>query len=436
MRGNTTNYLGEIIETPITSSLWEGLSPFEFFISVYGAVKGMIDIALKTAEAGYLTRRLVESAQNLVITSSDCGTKTGTLFVESDIPLSKRVYGRYLAQDIASKKGEVILVCNTLLLEKEIKIIQENKITEVWAFSPLNCQLVESICQKCYGLDLSKLGETIALGTAVGVIAAQSLGEPGTQLTMRTFHRGGITGDEDITQGLPKVKQIFDNIKPDKEEKAILSRIDGKIISIEEKIIKQKGEESKVYSLDRKKMVRVNLGDMVKKGGRLTGGKIDLEEYLEIMGRDKCQDYIKEEVRKVYDNQGIDINEKHIEIFARQMLSKVEIIDSGDSDYLVGDIANYQKLEKINQELLTNKKQPASFKNIISCLKDLASHPDSFLAGISFQNTLKSLVNYSLYQPVDYLRGSKENLIVGQLAPVGPGIKEKEKFQQKNTRRI
>jgi DNA-directed RNA polymerase subunit beta' len=274
------------------------------------------------------------------------------------------------------------------------------------------------------------------MGTAVGVIAAQSLGEPGTQLTMRTFHRGGITGDEDITQGLPKVKQIFDNVKPDKEEKSILAKVDGKITGIEEKIIRQKGDEGKeiIYPFGNKKF-RIKLGDMVKKGEKLTGGKIDLEEYLEIMGRDKCQEYIKEEVRKVYDNQGIDINEKHIEIFARQMLSKVEIINGGDSDYLVGNLVSYQKLEKVNQELLADKKQPASFKNVISSLKDLASYPDSFLAGISFQNTLKSLVNYSLYQPVDYLRGCKENLIAGQLVPVGSGFKEREKFQRKSTRK-
>jgi len=274
------------------------------------------------------------------------------------------------------------------------------------------------------------------MGTAVGVIAAQSLGEPGTQLTMRTFHSGGIAGDEDITQGLPKVKQIFDNIKPEKEEKSILARADGKIISVEEKIIKQKSDKGEeiIYPLGKKKKARISQGDLVKKGEKITGGKIDLEEFLEIMGRDKCQEYIREEVRKVYDNQGIDVNEKHIEIFARQMLSKVEITNSGDSDYLVGDLVNYYTLKKTNQKLLTNKKQPASFKNIISSLKDLASQPDSFLAGISFQNTLKSLVNYSLHQPVDYLRGCKENLIAGQLVPVGSGFKEREKFQRKSTR--
>ncbi|CAG8768641.1 9042_t:CDS:2, partial [Racocetra persica] len=312
-------------------------SACEFQISTLGATKGMIDIALKTAEAGYLTRRLVESAQSLIILSPDCGTNSISFLTENDLSLEKRIYGRYLAQDILNQKGKIVLARNTLLLEKEIKIIQDHKVMEVGVFSPLTCQLVDGICQKCYGLDLSRPGEPVALGTAVGIIAAQSLGEPGTQLTMRTFHRGGIAGDEDITQGLPKVKQIFDNIKPEKDEKAILAQFSGEIVSVEEKKIKQKNEESgevKTYPLGKKIAARVNPGDLVKKGERLTGGKIDLEEYLEIMGREKCQDYIREGVRKVYDNQGIDINEKHIEIFARQMLSKVEIINSGDSDYL------------------------------------------------------------------------------------------------------
>ena len=438
MRGHATNYLGEVIETPIISSLWEGLSPFEFFISVYGAVKGMIDIALKTAAAGDLTRRLVESSQRLAITSADCQTSLDILLETNDtLSLNERIYGRYLARDISNQQKEVIIVRNTLLLEAEIKIIQENKILAVWVRSPLNCELVEGICQKCYGLDLSRPGETIALGEAVGIIAAQSLGEPGTQLTMRTFHTGGITGDEDITQGLPKVKQIFDNIKPKKEEKAILAKAAGEIISIEEKIIKQKSHEEAeiIYSISEESSPKVNQGDKIQKGAKLTTGKIELAEYLEIMGRDICQDYIKEEIRKVYSSQGIDINEKHIEIFARQMLSRVEIIDSGDSDYLVGDIVNYQQVQKLNQSLTNQKKKLVSFKNIISSLKDLASHPDSFLAGISFQNTLKSLVHYSLYQPVDYLQGSKESLIAGQLVPVGTGFKEREKYSRGMARR-
>lgn len=288
---------------------------------------------------------------------------------------------------------------------------------------------MDGICQKCYGSDLSRPGETIAMGAAIGIIAAQSLGEPGTQLTMQTFHTGGITKDEDITQGLPKVKQIFDNIKPKKEEKAILAKTTGEIINIEGAVIKQrnkKGEEV-IYPKDKEKTTQINQGDKIEKGEKIIAGKIDLEEYLEIMGPDICQNYIREEIRRVYSNQGIDINEKHIEIFARQMLSRVEVTDSGDSNYLLGDIEIYQQIQKINQSLVANKKKPISFKRTISSLKDLASTPKSFLAGISFQNTLKSLINYSLYQPVDYLKGSKESLIAGQLVPVGTGFSEREK---------
>ncbi|CAG8611881.1 6933_t:CDS:2 [Ambispora gerdemannii] len=446
MRGHTTNYLGEVIETPITSSLWEGLSPLEFFISVYGAIKGMIDLALKTAEAGYLTRRLVESSQNITITSSDCQTQAGALREENiELPLTKQVYGRYLADDIANKKKEIILTRNTLLLEKEIKIIQENQISSVCIRSPWHCETEGGICQKCYGLDLSRPGETIALGTAVGIIAAQSLGEPGTQLTMRTFHTGGISSEEDITQGLPKVKQIFDNIKPDKEEKAILAKSEGIISSITaidsnetnfSRLIKQKDQAGAeiIYPIEKERLVRVQPGEKVKKGQKLTGGKIDLEEYLEIVGREVCQNYIKEEIRKAYNNQGIEIAEKHIEIFACQMLSKVEVIAGGDSDYLGGDIVNYQQIQKNNNFLLSSKKKPIIFKDIIFSLKDLASHPPSFLAGISFQNTLKGLVDYSLYQPIDYLQGSKESLIAGQLIPVGTGFKERGKYTKGTTR--
>lgn len=431
MRGLTTNYLGEVLETPIISSLWEGLSPFEFFISVYGAMKGMIDIALKTAEAGYLTRRLVEASQSIIISALDCQTKARILLEEDDpLNLAKRIYGRFLAQDIFGRKKEIILSRDTLLLEEEIKIIQKNKISSVWIRSPLTCELVNGLCQKCYGTDLSRPGEIVALGTAAGIIAAQSLGEPGTQLTMRTFHGGGIAGDEDITQGLPKVKQILDNIEPSKEEKATLAKVTGEITMAEEKIIKQKGESGAeiTYSLGKGKSIRFRPGEVVEKGTRITSGKVNLEEYLKIMGRDECQKYIKEEIKEVYHNQGIDIDERHIEIIARQMLSRVEIENGGDSNYLVGEIISYQVVQKKNQELISNQKKPISFQNIISSLKDLASDPDSFLAGISFQNTLKNLVSYSLYKPVDYLQGIKENLIAGQLIPVGKGFEERKKF--------
>jgi DNA-directed RNA polymerase subunit beta' len=297
----------------------------------------------------------------------------------------------------------------------------------------LNCKLVDGLCQNCYGTDLSKPGKVVAIGSAVGIIAAQSLGEPGTQLTMNTFHSGGIAGDEDITQGLPKVKQIFDNVKPKKEEKSILAKVSGKVskIDFEERKIVQISEENSeeiYYTIGNDKNIIVAEGDFVEKGKKMTSGKIDLEEYLEVAGREKTQDFIKEEIKKVYSYQGIDINDKHIDIFARQMLSKVEITNGGDSEYLTEDVEIYQAIQNENEKLRSENKKVISYKNIVSSLKDLASQPKSFLAGISFQNTLKSLVNYSLYQPVDHLKGSKESLVAGQLIPVGEGFEERKKF--------
>ncbi|MCE8158974.1 MAG: DNA-directed RNA polymerase subunit beta' [Candidatus Moeniiplasma glomeromycotorum] len=438
MRGHATNYLGEIIKNPIISSLWEGLSPLEFFISVYGTIKGMIDIALKTAEAGYLTRRLVESSQHLIILAADCKTTHGILLEEkNEFLLAQKVYGRYLAQEVVNQKKEVILEPklpdgkNRLLGNHEIKLIKEHKITSLWAFSPLKCELINGFCQKCYGSDLSKPGKLTPLGTAVGIIAAQSLGEPGTQLTMRTFHAGQVSGEEDITQGLPRVKQIFDNLKPLEEARAILAQAEGRIEKIDPAnhlLIQKVDGELKTYSWKGEKIILVSPGETVKKGQSLTSGAVDLEKYLEIMGRDSCQKYIKNEINKVYQEQGIEINDKHIEIFARQMLSRVRITASGDSKYLLGEIVNYRQIKKDNQLLTSQEKKPAEFQNTISSLKDLASHPASFLAGISFQNTLKSLVNYSLYRPVDYLCGSKESLIAGQLVPVGSGFEERKKI--------
>ncbi|CAG8789433.1 94_t:CDS:2 [Cetraspora pellucida] len=353
-----------------------GLSADEFLISSIGAIKGITDVALKTGEA---------------------------------------VYGRFLAQNITDEEGKIILPLRSVMC----------------------CELIIGVCQKCYGADLTRHEEMISLGAAVGIIAAQSLGEPGTQLTMRTFHTGGIAGEEDdITQGIPKVKQILDNLKPNKNEKAVLAKTNGTISVIDEKTIKQTdltGQEI-TYSRTGKKSVLVQVGEQVVAGAKLTLGKIDLEEYLSYVGRENYQNYIKETVQQVYYNQGIDIADKHLEIFAHQILSRVKVLESGDSDYLVGEIINYQKVRQINQELIAQQKKPLLFKNIVSSLKDLASNTNSFWAGISFQNTLKSLVNYSLYQPIDYLHSPKECLITGQLIPVGTGFEERQKLQQSQKR--
>jgi DNA-directed RNA polymerase subunit beta' len=454
MRGNMTNYKGEVIETPILSSLKEGLNPFEFFISVYGAIKGMIDTALKTAEAGYLSRRLVETVQNIVVTKNDCGTENGSWFEslnEHDyltdeesvlINLEKRIYGRFLSSDVKDELGNLLLERGSFVLKKELEIIKENNIKGVFIRTSMECELFPGVCQKCYGLNLSKKGEITPLGMAVGIIAAQSLGEPGTQLTMRTFHSGGVIGkQEDIVQGLPKVKELLDNVIPTKETRALLARISGEITEItmneetRELTITQKNDNSEeTYFVPYGKKSKIKKGQFVKLGESITTGKIDLSQYLEIAGRYSCQEYIKKEIWKVYYSQGIEINEKHIELFTRQMLNKVEITKevSGEK-YLVGDVINCIDLERINKKLVAEGKEKIEAKPILLGIKKIINYFPSFLSGISFQNISKLLLEYTLYQPKDHLEGVKENMIIGQLVPVGTGFRDKtNKLSKKN----
>jgi DNA-directed RNA polymerase subunit beta' len=316
MRGSMTDYKGNIIETPILSSLKEGLNPFEFFISVYGAMKGMMDTALKTSEAGYLTRQLVETVQNIIIVAEDCQTtegiqlselKEGGVFDDSGdvlMNLEERVTGRYLAQDVKDESKKLTLSKDIVLSAKEVLLLKKNGISAVKVRSPFTCSLVRGICQKCYGLDLSKEEEIVELGTAVGIIAAQSLGEPGTQLTMDTFHTGGVAGEEDIVQGLPKVKEILGNVLPQKQKQAILAQADGIIDEIikdeknQQTTIKQKSKSGQElsYTFDLEKKIKVKVGKTVQKGQVLTTGKISLEKLLETAGREACQSYIKEEI--------------------------------------------------------------------------------------------------------------------------------------------
>lgn len=449
MRGNMTNYKGEVIETPILSSLREGLNPFEFFISVFGAIKGMIDMALKTAEAGYLSRILMEAVQNIIIKQKDCGTDVGSKFEilkDKDnltdeevvlIPLKKRIYGRFLSDDVKDNSGNILLKKDTFILEKELEILKNNNIESVFARTSLECTLFPSLCQKCYGLDLGKREQIVPLGTAVGIIAAQSLGEPGTQLTMRTFHSGGVKGQqEDIVQGLPKVKELLDKISPSKDSKSLLSRISGEIVEIkinnetQETIVTQRNKDiEEIYFVPSNKKVKVKEGQFINVGESITTGKIDLNQYLDVSGRYNCQEYIKKEIWKVYYSQGIEINEKHIELFTRQMLSKVEITKEVEGeDYLSGDIISYVDFNKINKKLSSLGKIKLEAKPILLGIKKITNYFPSFLSGISFQNTSKLLLDYALFQPKDPLEGVKENMIVGQLVPVGTGFKAREKW--------
>ena len=440
MRGFVSDFQGETIETPILSSLWEGLNPFEIFILTYGMVKGLIDKALRTAESGYLARRLVEAVREVIILAEDCKTNNSIILEEENSEvLILRSHSRFLAKDLFNSKQELVLQAGTLIEREEAKIIRRNQITSLWVYSPITCELLHGICQKCYGGDLSRNYSPIKLGTAVGVIAAQSLGEPGTQLTLRTFHTGGIaTGEDIVQQGLPRVQQILDNIKS--KTKAILAKNEGMITFVDNEFIRQEDKEKKretVYPYDfRIKKALVSKESFVAKGEKLTTGVIDLEEYLELTGRLNCQRYIIDSVRDVYVDQGIEVHEKHIEIFARNMLSKVQITDIGDSEeFLLDDIIEYEVVKKNNEELEKKQKKPSQFKFIVSSLKDLASSSSSFLASAAFQSPLKSLINYSIYQPTDYFYNPKARLIVSQLPPVGEGFLELEKYTKSATKK-
>lgn len=427
MRGLTLTHLGQIIEFPVISSIWEGLLPFELVISAFGVIKGMVDIALRTAEAGYLTRRLVEASQDVVIRFNNCNTeKSMEVNIDDNFSFeSDLLFGCYLAEDILMN-DELILSKNILILNDEINLIKENKIKFLKIRVPLFCESIKGICQKCYGADISKPGESVSIGSKVGILAAQSLGEPGTQLTMRTFKSGGFRkGDEgesggDIVAGIPRIKQVFDNVKPSKNQKAIIAKEDGEIAEIEGSKVKQSVKSGKFLSYDlgnRKSLFTYKVKDKIKKGDILIDGKIDLKEYLLIFGIDKCQDYIIKSVEEVYFEQGISVSKKHFHIIVRQMFSRVIVEESGDSEYVSGDLVSHFEILENNRRIVKEGKKPSTFKIIISSLKDLASNSGSFLSDISFQRTIWNLVHDSVKCPIDYLDGIKSNLIVGNLLP-------------------
>jgi DNA-directed RNA polymerase subunit beta' len=459
MRGNMTNYRGETIETAITSSLWEGLNQFEFVISVYGMIKGMIDLAVKTAVAGHFSRMLIECVQNIIVKEHDCGTDKGTMFkslTETDrltneefviAPLEKRVYGRYLSNDVFNNnKSEILIARNKLILKDELDIIKENKIDSIYIRNSLECNMFPAICRMCYGIDLSKINELVNLGATVGIIAAQSLGEPGTQLTMRTFHSGGVSSQHgDIVQGLPKVKEILENITFSKEDKSVIATSSGLIkkiyqesqdfIIIQEVLNEEGNKVDLSYAIPFSKTLLIKEKQFINKGESLTIGKIDLNEYLEICGRDSTQEYIKKEVSKVYSSQGIDLNEKHMELFARQMLSKLKItkdfIDEDFGDYIAGDLINYNDFIKINKEMNLQGKGKLEAKQMLFGIKKVTSYFSSFISAASFQGTPKALVDHLIFQPIDKLEGLKPNIIMGQMIPSGIGYEiRKELFER------
>ena len=449
MRGLMADTSGRTIEIPIKSNFREGLSVLEYFISSRGARKGMADTALRTADSGYLTRRLVDVSQEVIIREDDCGTTDGILVAEIEEhgqvieTFAERIHGRYPAQDLVDPAtGEVLFTRDTMLRKENAEVLEAHGIHEVKIRSVLTCRARSGVCAKCYGINLA-IGEPVGAGEAVGIIAAQSIGEPGTQLTMRTFHTGGVAGG-DITQGLPRVEELFEARKPKKM--AQLAEISGRV-SIEETkrnvmcnvTITANDGEVVTYALPYSAGLRVKDGDTVEKGFQLTEGALSPHEVLRIRGLSACHNYLIREVQKVYRQQGVDTNDKHIEVIIRQMMRKVRVEEAGDSELLSGstiDIVEFLDAEASVQaridageknEMGEDLRLPTCTRLLMGITKaSLAT--ESFLSAASFQETTKVLTEAAIKGKVDHLLGLKENVIIGKLIPAGSGLTQYRKF--------
>ncbi|OXZ32879.1 DNA-directed RNA polymerase subunit beta' [Finegoldia magna] len=437
MRGLMSDTAGNTIEIPITSNFREGLSVQEFFISTHGSRKGLSDTALRTADSGYLTRRLVDVSQDVIITEDDCGTdeyivakeiKDGNRQVED---LKSRIIGRYAFEDILDlDTGEIIVHKNDMINEAIAERIESKGIKEVKVRSVLGCKMKHGVCAKCYGRNLAT-GKPVNIGEAVGIIAAQSIGEPGTQLTMRTFHSGGIAG-VGITSGLPRVEELFEARKP--KGLAYITEIEGTVKIQENKkrndvIVTAEDGEEKVYQIPYGAHIRVNDGDHVEKGEPLTEGSINPQDILRVNGAEGVRDYIIREVQKVYRLQGVDIDDKHIEIIIRQMMSKIKIEESGDSGFLSGSVVDARDFKMTNEQLVKEGKTPATGTHSLMGITKASLATESFLSAASFQETTRVLTETSIKGKVDHLIGLKENVIIGKLIPAGTGIAKYDRIE-------
>ncbi len=496
IRGLMTDPSGRIIEYPIKASFREGLSVMEYFISTHGARKGLADTALRTSDAGYLTRRLIDVAQDLIIFEDDCGTEEGIwLFGKEEkgllASLDERLLGRLAAADIADPKtGEIIVHTNEEIDEEKAALIRDAGITQAFVRSPLTCHSRRGLCRNCYGRDLGRRG-LVEDGTAVGIIAAQSIGEPGTQLTLRTFHTGGVVG-ADITSGLPRVEELFEARVPKglavlseidgivdvietqdmrrikvtssetymdeytlpsgaeivvnnnqfveagttlatvaapkkrsrskklavKEEQPMIARVAGNVIIEEGRLyIKYEEVEEREYIIPSGGHIRIKNGDRVKAGDQLIDGAVDPQDILRIMGREAVQKYLVEEVQKVYRSQGVNINDKHIEIISRQMLRRVRVESPGDTELLSGDLIDRFEYESINAKVLAEGGEPATAQTVLLGITRSSLNTASWLAAASFQETTRVLTEASIWGRTDKLLGLKENVIIGKLIP-------------------
>jgi DNA-directed RNA polymerase subunit beta' len=431
MRGLMANPAGRIIELPIKSSFREGLTVLEYFISTHGARKGLADTALKTADSGYLTRRLVDVAQDVIVRDNDCGTdrgliigplKDGNEIIEA---LEERLIGRYARRAIKHPEtGAVIVKENDLITEDLAVLITEANIEEVVIRSAFTCNTRHGVCKKCYGRNLAT-GQEVEVGEAVGIIAAQSIGEPGTQLTMRTFHTGGVAGD-DITQGLPRIQEIFEARNP--KGQAVITEFGGVIVGINEgkdrqqDIVVQGELETRTYSAPYSARLKVAINDHVTRGQELTDGSIDPKELLKVKDVTAVQEYLLKEVQKVYRMQGVEIGDKHIEVMVRQMMRKVRVIDAGETEVLPGMLLDVHQFTDANEKALLKGNLPATGRPVLLGITKASLETDSFLSAASFQETTRVLTDAAIKGKRDELLGLKENVIIGKLVPAGTGM--------------
>ncbi len=453
MKGLVVNPKGETIELPIKSCYKDGLSSLEYFISTHGARKGLTDTALKTASAGYLTRRMIDVCQDLAIKEEDCGTEEGIEVYrkegeEFNYPFSLRIFSRTAAEDIKIGK-KIILKKGKIINRKTAELIGKSKIEKVKIHSPITCKTPFGICSKCYGFDLATI-EPVKIGEAVGIIAAQSIGEPGTQLTLRTFHTGGVAGI-DITHGLPRVEEVLENRLP--KGYAALAPADGVLEDIDVRgqlkiikfklVVKEKKPKtiSKRYIFGKAKTIEYSVpktieifvkpGQKIKKGTQLFEGPLSLKEIMNLRARKEAERYIINEIQKIYASEGMSINNKHIEILVRQMFSRVRIKSPGDSNFVIGEMVDKSRFLEVNKELKRQNKTLATCEQLLMGISRVALSSDSFLSAASFQETVRVLTAAASEGKIDKLRGLKENVIIGRLIPVGTGI-EKEEIKEEN----
>ena len=431
MRGLMASTTGKAVEIPIKSCFREGLDALEYFISSHGARKGLSDTALRTADSGYLTRRLVDVSQDIIVREHDCGTvdgltiediKDGNQIVEG---LAERLEGRYPLNDILDPQtNEVIVDTNTMINKDIAKRIVDAGITKVVVRSVIACRGKHGVCQKCYGMGLARR-DLVSIGESVGIIAAQSIGEPGTQLTMRTIHSGGVAGVADITQGLPRVEEIFEARKP--KGVAVITEIDGTVKIFDNKkkleVIVTSKDDSRTYTIPFGSKLKVKDGDEVKAADPLIEGSINPAEILAIKGPEGVYEYVISEIQKAYRNQGVDINDKHVEVIARQMLRKVRVDDGGDTDMFPGSLVDMYEFEDKNKEAVEQGKRPATGKRALLGITKASLATDSFLSAASFQETTRVLTEAAIKGKEDDLIGLKENVIIGKLIPAGTGMK-------------